>query len=1088
MSLADRLADTSRLPVATVRLNGARWADWLVLSRAQSYGSGISGGAVEGRNPPVRPAVGMPLSWSWGYARPDGTGRAEIDGFNGVVSEVVEGAYPQRVSVKVADPLWKADRQQKDIATTPLNSIAASAAVRQILAGAGVTRLSIPALPASGSAWAGGEWVLGTLTPVSFPNSTALAAVSKICETLGFWLYADAGGVVRAVQLERRPSDSPFRTLRWGEDFLLAGPPRRTRPDTVKNRVVVRGANTGIGGAQIWDEWVTGAGDRSHELTFELVEYVNEAQAGAASATGVAKRTIRLWSREPSITEIPRLKADPRLSVGMTVAAECALIGFPSPKPFFIYSLSSTLDRRKGDFSQQLSLDGGTGDQGYTTIPPPEAGFTWRIVRETLDGVGVVELFLDGTSSRSLADGEIVSYAWSTATATALGTPTTATGPRAMFVYPAATAIAEVTLTVTDTSSKTGSYTQAISLAGDELVTPTSRVISLALGAAWAVTPDGGATWRIEATGDSTLVPEQSGTQLLSTRATGSTGLRGTSDALVTASEALAGLGGQITAFSATPKTDRVWAAVGALLHRSIDAGVTFSLWGTLPASITAVLEDPAVPSSVFVLAGADMLHSTLDTPGTSWATLYAGPEGATARHLVRGESGATTWVAYTGTFVGAPLQRVEGPITAVWPLGTSPDVTEVRALALSPDEATVYAWDSQGRGWAVDSETGVATAIAADLASGETAQHALHDPDDAIVYLATFGAVQGNAKKYFPLADALFDFYVPAAGSQTHRIGLGGEPKPPPASLWLLPPSGNTAYYRDGTTWAAVALPETRTDWTRLVASPFDTRRLLLQAFAGSTHKIWVSTDAGATWTVVLAEYETTGGQDTPTVAWSATTADGWISTSHTPGQAHRLVRGVGATAAFITIAAGQPNPWDRFRIGLGLADEVVTNASSYTGNTLSWIDASNTRHVGPVDAGGDFERVPGTRQTITYSYAGGIGASADYRSAPWVLIAGTAGGQGAVLADGTVVVGWRTNTQIVTDAFGAATVSDGPHAGQRVGWVRSDRQTQTTATAALYDTAQIAVRDAGGVWAVVPYPAGVTSAAWIEPVVEAS
>jgi hypothetical protein len=1114
MSLAERLADTSRLPVATVRLNGARWADWLVLSRAQSYGGGISGGAVEGRNPPMRPAVGMPISWSWGYARPDGTGRSEIDGFTGVVSEVVEGAYPQRISVKVADPLWKADRQQKDIATDPLNSIAASAAVKQILAGAGLTRLSIPTLPASGSAWSGGEWVLGTLTPVSFPNSTALAAANKICETLGFWLYCDAGGVARAVQLERRPSDSPFRTLRWGVDFLITGTPRRTRPDTAKNRIVVRGATTGVQGAQIWDEWMTGAGDRSHELTFDLVEFVNEAQAGEASATGVAKRTLRLWSREPSITDIPRLKADPRLSVGMTVAVECSLIGFPSPKPFFVYSLSTTLDRRKGDFSQQLTLDGGTGDQGYTTIPPPEASFTWRIVRETLDGVGVVELFLDGTSSRSLADGEIVSYAWSTATATALGMPTTATGPKAMFVYPAATAIADVTLTVTDTSSKTGSYSQAIPLAGDDLVQPTSRVISLALGSAWAVTPDGGETWRVETTGDSTLVPEVSGDALLSTRATGSTGLRGTSDALATASEALAGLGGQITALSVTPVTGVVWAAVGVSLYRSIDGGATFTLWGTLPATITAVLEDPAVPSSVFVLAGADMWHSTLDTPGTAWATLYAGPEGATARHLVRGESGATTWIAYTGTFIGSPLQRVEGPLTAVWPLGTSPDVTEVRAVALAPDEATVYAWDSEGRGWSVDSETGLATAIAATLASGETAQHALHDPDDAIVYLATFGETAGTTYKYFPLiGGALFPFYVPASGQQSHRVGLG-VPLTVAARI-IVPPwgesgAGDVIQVWESGAWTTRPAPSPGNYWQSIAINPFASLEWLLWGNStgdnssfirtgtnlrmadGTTPPLWRTTDGGLTWSAVELPSpdvaQTTMILNTAPVGVQFTgigtswALSGWV------GSPNRSVvwRGDEATAAAPTIVGdASANQIGAGTVIVGMAGDMalvpiegVAGSGDYSSSRMAvlTIDGSvsvptGASGVGRDGVGGTAIIMPGTRQLIL-SRDGGLYGAADYRAGQVVdLGISVAGMWLAPLADGSLFAAGAAGVERVTNPFGAAMVAASSIAGGGV--VVSDTATRTVAVAS--DGAGYSIWD-GESWVVnVLAPAGV-------------
>jgi hypothetical protein len=102
------------------------------LSRSQTYGSGISAGEVVGRDPPVTPVEGQTqVSWTWGY---DGY---ETIGFTGIVTRIVQRAYPNRIALTVSDPLWSADIRRSDIATTPLNNIAASAAITQILNGAG---------------------------------------------------------------------------------------------------------------------------------------------------------------------------------------------------------------------------------------------------------------------------------------------------------------------------------------------------------------------------------------------------------------------------------------------------------------------------------------------------------------------------------------------------------------------------------------------------------------------------------------------------------------------------------------------------------------------------------------------------------------------------------------------------------------------------------------------------------------------------------------------------------------------------------------------------------------------------------------
>src|SRR5262249_52920572 len=150
---------------------------------------------------------------------------------------------------------------------------------------------------------------------------------------------------------------------------------------------VVTGANTGVQLAQLRDEWQTdhpllpSGVYKTLEFSSFLLEYENESQAGVASVTGVAKRLVKVHARTPNIVRA-RIKADPRLRVGSTVGIQDSKIGYGSAKSFFVYGIDTTFDAQSGDFSQQLVLDGGTGDQGYTTIPPPQAAFTWQIVTE----------------------------------------------------------------------------------------------------------------------------------------------------------------------------------------------------------------------------------------------------------------------------------------------------------------------------------------------------------------------------------------------------------------------------------------------------------------------------------------------------------------------------------------------------------------------------------------------------------------------------------------------------------------------------------------------------------------------------------
>lgn len=886
MSLADRIAAKSRKPSATLFIGGRRWFGVLAISKREEFGQSVETVTVTGRNPPIVPTAGQALTFKWGY---DGY---EAQAFNGEVSRILRRSYPNIYTIEGRGILHRAQRVQQDISggVAPYNNIPASDAIRYILETyAGITRHAIPALPASGSAWVGSEWMLGTLTPVRWERTTALAAIQEIGSVLGYWIYADVAGIVRALNIERRPVDVAFRTFQRGVDLLMSGPPEREiNPDTIRNRVEVNGANTGIAGAQIRD-----ARQTSHPLlpsgvyqtlTFSssLIEYVNESEAGAASAERVAARILNVWSRDPNVLRAT-IKADPRIGVGTTIGIVDSAVGYSSARHFFVYASETTLDLQSGKFDQILTLDGGTGSQGYSTIPNPIAAFTWRIVTETLNGNSVVEVFLDGSGSTSPAGGAIISWAWSTATTTYGGTPNTASGQTALFLYAASSGPAEITLTVTDTTSKQGSMVQSVEFVGDALIVPESRVISIAFGAAWQITPNGGATWISEiGSGDAVAVPpfgpgvdpESTPTNygLLATRASGATGIRESRDLLSTASQARAAIGSAITMIWQNERNAaRVWIAVGSTVRRSLDGGATFTLWGTLPDPVAWIIEDPSVNNSVFVLSGNTLYHSTSSTaPGTDWAALFVGQPGKTGRHMVRSRDGAITWICYSDSNI---VERVEGGSFTIAGAGG------VRALALAPSGNRIYAFDDQRRIIWADADTGANQSTSAQIfPAGSTVQHALHDPDYPIIYVADFDSVAsgtGAARKYFPDADQLLLFRAGATGQQAHMIGLGQRGRGGANIIQI--PSGESGaadklfvYSKQNGTWAAIAPPRPGWYWTSIRVDPFNTDRWLLMGNSsgsfgyrvvsgnvrdlgsGSYSPLWMTEDAGTSWAEV--------------------------------------------------------------------------------------------------------------------------------------------------------------------------------------------------------------------------------------------
>jgi hypothetical protein len=145
--------------------------------------------------------------------------------------------------------------------------------------------------------------------------------------------------------------------------------------DAIRNRIIVKGANTGVDGAQIQDAFQT-----THPLlpagvyqedTFSafLIEYVNEAEAGAASATAIAKRVLKVRSRTPIIVR-HRTKADPAPKRGRDGRHHRYRHWlYHAQRTSFIYALETSLEAGTGDFSQNHTLDGGTGNAAIPRYP-----------------------------------------------------------------------------------------------------------------------------------------------------------------------------------------------------------------------------------------------------------------------------------------------------------------------------------------------------------------------------------------------------------------------------------------------------------------------------------------------------------------------------------------------------------------------------------------------------------------------------------------------------------------------------------------------------------------------------------------------
>lgn len=1126
MSLSSSIASHTRRPTARVYLDGRRCKLRDVsgaITVSQTFGQPISGGVVQIIDPPTTPTIGMSIKWDWGY------NGHNIAGFNGVVKKARRSAYPQGWILDVVDPLWKADINKEDI--NLLNDKTAKEVVTTLLKDyGGVTRLDIARLPASGSAWSGGEWMLGTLTPIAFSGTTALQAASSICAVLGYWLFCDASGTARAVFMDGRPSASAFRTFTQGVDLLVEGAPEREQDaDAIYNRVIVLGANTGVEGAQIKDQWQTEhvllPSGRYREFNFSssLIEYVNESEAGAASATAVAKRILAVKARQPNAIRA-RIKADPRLQVGMTLGIQSSRIGYGGRTNFFLYSVQTTFGG--GQFDQQIVLDGGLGDQGYTTIPPPLAAFTYTLFRETLNGVDTIEVFVDGSASTSLTNGEIVSYAWSDDS-----TPVqTGTGVRFVFFYPASQVTAEITLTVTDTSSKTGSTTQTIALTGDALQVPEKRQISFAAGAAWYVTPDSGATWNKETSqGDAIATPPigsgaaaDTGTSvdastavgMYATAGSGGARVRTTTDFLLSGSTQLATLPGPVH-FLWQNETDptRLWAAVGDDVYRSIDGGTTFTLAGT-PASgqdVAWVLES-ADQVSVEALAGSNAYWSY--SGGASWALVLTGPAGSVARCYASGF--ATHWVGFTGVASGlSPLMSVEG-ITATFPAVT-PEVLDIRALTMLVDQPILYAWDDQGRTWKVDAATGAVTAMTATTGTipDTTPQHAIRDPSAPLIYVSCNDAL----RKYFPDPDVLKLFKsVITVSEQGHMAGYANIRQRVGVEV-VIPPFGasgvgDVVLHYVGSDWLKKTPPIAGLYWLDIAANPFNPDEWLM---LGNTvpnsddfisaggfittrddghDPLWHTTDAGLTWTAIPLEDPggvTTGGiQRLGQPTWREDFGGQWLLTgrriySFVP---YAVVwRGLNASATSVTQYTNGSNNDIRPAIG-GFNGDIVTGVGEGSA-VFAIIPPTGSSYVthplstSPIVFKWRIDRWPLTeRGIIAVDNDAGLHWAPDYSGGTLPLVLAGTGFICSTFANGDVLIGSRTGVGLVTNISSSPTLTVVAAAGLPAGNVRTDRQTRTAAAAFNPSEGLVRVFD-GTTWASLALPLGNTPSTAVEVLV---
>lgn len=341
-----------------------------------------------------------------------------------------------------------------------------------------------------------GAIIIGNNAKAVFCYESALDAVNRICDLLGYRIWADENGCVQCREVRPIASETAFTTYRSQAETLNANGTftvttsgtlmsvESNVDDDLRNWIeVISSADENITATVAGPSYyITSPPDyrRSEIRSFLLDTY--------ELAIAVANRVYQ---------DLNRLRYTARVTIegdqGMTIGRTVEIYDPYATQSFikyFVYSYSSEFS--SGNWVMDLELVGGSGPGS----PPvsnvaPIPTFTWRVEREDVTGASLTEVFVDATDSYD-PDGatEDLTYAWYCEGYSA------ATGVTNHYVVTNGSLSLVVTLTVTDagTPPLSGSITVTIPLTANAGLVET-RIIYAAIGTAVYISYDGGKSW-----------------------------------------------------------------------------------------------------------------------------------------------------------------------------------------------------------------------------------------------------------------------------------------------------------------------------------------------------------------------------------------------------------------------------------------------------------------------------------------------------------------------------------------------------------------------------------------------------------------
>lgn len=959
-------------------------------------------------------------------------------------------------------------------------------------------------IPSSQTSIESSAWTLGTIEDVVLKtNDTAWSLIERIDKLAGYKTYVTSDGVIR----RRRISGAASPTAAWsyteGSNILKA---RRIRQrDGIINKMTVNGLT-------YEDLEITAEASAANEFVPNPPEFfADDIQDNLVEsnekALEIAYRFVSDFNRRPESLELEVI-GNPVLQPGSTIGVVHSDLEVASGL-LFIEHLEHRITANS--FLTTIKTNGGTLSGGLVSVPPI-VQFDAKFFLEHEDtGAGVVGMVVCIADSTGTVDPDgdsaQMTYAWTISATGDTPSVTSSTEPVVRFFTDATVTDVTLQLDVTDISGAVGTLTRVFET--DTTVLPTE---DLYVARSTAVcTVDGGANWRTQtpASGNATcLMPYAPAWGQIWGTTTGH--IYATFDNLESALVDLGQPAGAVacTAVWVHEQTQtRLWAGftngkVYFGLLNVVAHTVTWTLKSTAPATpIYEIRESYGTLGELRMTAG----HSGyLSTDGAAtWAAVET--SAGTATRMTAGFD--TNAVGFTGDATPIKYEGATDPGVPV----LIPAVDGITALTAGWRIQELYAADDESPARLYRSDSTLATFTQTSTANHQVNHMIRSGNEDGVVYLAVGDGSTGvnGVQKSVDRLDSVFYTYR-SGTNKCYMVGYGAAHLPviPVTSELLLVSRnqnpGGVWHYVPGVGWVLknTGLPVS-IFWKYVTVSPFNPDHWLLlgnttsndndyagaasQMYManGSTPAVWLTTNAGASWSAVTLSISGTKVY-MRSIEWSDFTSGQWFAVlggPDPPGAAlpvSNVMRGSGAASTSRVDTSSFLNP--SFVIN-GYGGDIVTSEDDSNGAGVSgvvWrstIAGSDNQIYDPATLGAFIENPTPLlmdRGIIPSPALYGVnrntgGASTQFYYSPDYRVAGGPGSLDhevatsiAVAADG-VYLGARQTSQIrtrvtrctnfayshapSTDATSTCTQTDlfTLSGGERVGHIRSSRQRRT-------------------------------------------